>query len=323
MRDLDDVLDGAEKNLDVDPELREQIDFILDHIRQLKVGDLLKRVDSLVALNELISATSGQAQELSKEQQNQQKALIRCCDELIEAFTHVMDDIFKYPVNDIPLRFTKYFITIVNKTCASKEIMKEVTQDKVNKLAEQLLTRLLIENLDKIGQNKEGELILKNLNSSMLRMLENCNHTYIFCVLFTLLKNKKDDASMPKLAGLIIKCLLKLSKIMDKLIDKLDLSKFLVAIHEYLVVIDHDNKSQNDDLGIRIVKTLVNEVVKLRREAIWQSYSVIENHSSPDNHIKRWIQIILKSLPTQANSNMPAPQESQQQSRLEENKPSG
>jgi len=47
-----------------------------------------------------------------------------------------MVDIFKYPVNDIPLRFTKYFITIVNKTCASKEIMKEVTEERVYKLAE-------------------------------------------------------------------------------------------------------------------------------------------------------------------------------------------
>ena len=104
-----------------------------------------------------------------------------------------MVDIFKYPVNDIPLRFTKYFITNVNKTCASKDIMKEVTEDRVYKLAEQLLTRLLIENLDKIGENKEGELILKNLNSSMLRMLENCNLTYIFCVLFRLLREFKDD----------------------------------------------------------------------------------------------------------------------------------
>lgn len=154
-----------------------------------------------------------------------------------------MNDIFSYPVNDIPLRFTKYFITIVNKTCASKEIMREVSEECVFKIAEQLLTRLLIENLDKIGSNKEGELILKNLNSSMLRMLENCNHTYIFTVLFTLLKNYKDDTSMPKLAGLIIKCLLKLSKIMDKLIEKIDLCKFLVAIHEYLAVVDHDNKT--------------------------------------------------------------------------------
>lgn len=133
-------------------------------------------------------------------------------------------------------------------------------------IAEQLLTRLLIENLDKIGQNKEGELILKNLNSAMLRMLENCNHTYIFVVLFSLLTSYKDDKTKPKLAGLIIKCLLKLSKIMDKLIEKIDLSKFLVSIHEYMAAIDHDNKSQNDDLGIRIVKTLVNEVVKLKKD---------------------------------------------------------
>jgi hypothetical protein len=39
-----------------------------------------------------------------------------------------MNDIFNYPVNDIPLRFTKYFITIVNKTCASKAIMREVNE---------------------------------------------------------------------------------------------------------------------------------------------------------------------------------------------------
>jgi len=155
----------------------------------------------------------------------------------------VFKDIFKYPVSEIPLRFTKYFITIVNKTCAQKEIMREISEKSVSELVEQLLTRLLIENLDKIGENKEGELILKNLNSSMLRMLENCKCTYVFAVLFGLLKKYKGDPSLPKLPGLIIKCLLKLSKLMDKLIDKIDLKRFLLSIHEYLLVIDHDNKS--------------------------------------------------------------------------------
>ena len=169
--------------------------------------------------------------------------MIRCCNELIGAFTHVMNDIFSYPVNDIPLRFTKYFITIVNKTCARKDIMREVNEEQVFIIAEKLLTTLLIENLDKVGANKEGQLILTALNSAILRMLENCNHTDIFVVLFTLLKRHKDNPTMPKLAGLIIKCILKLNKIMDKLIDKIDLSKLLVAIHEYLAVIDHDNKS--------------------------------------------------------------------------------
>jgi hypothetical protein len=49
----------------------------------------------------------------------------------------------------------------------------------------------------------------------MLRMLENCNHTYIFTVLFGLMKKYQNDDNFPKLPGLIIKCLLKLSKLMD------------------------------------------------------------------------------------------------------------
>lgn len=47
----------AEQSLHADPALREQIQFILSHIQQLREGDLLKRVDSLVLLNEVISAT--------------------------------------------------------------------------------------------------------------------------------------------------------------------------------------------------------------------------------------------------------------------------
>jgi hypothetical protein len=56
------LLREAENNLDADPALRDQKVFILDHIQQLREGDLLKRVDSLVALNEVISATSSTGQ---------------------------------------------------------------------------------------------------------------------------------------------------------------------------------------------------------------------------------------------------------------------
>jgi hypothetical protein len=57
------------------------------------------------------------------------------------------------------------------------------------------------------------------------------------------------------------------------------MEKILLAIHEYLVVINHDNKTQNDEMGIRIVKTVVNELVKLKREKIWEAYSVIQCHN--------------------------------------------
>jgi hypothetical protein len=63
----------------------------------------------------------------------------------------VLVDIFERPLADIPLRFAKYFVTIVNKTVQLKVIMIEVSEQIIYDLAEQLLTRLLIENLDKLG----------------------------------------------------------------------------------------------------------------------------------------------------------------------------
>lgn len=59
----------------------------------------------------------------------------------------------------------------------------------------------------------------------------------------------------------------------------------LLSIHNYLIVIDHDAKTQNDEMGVRIVKTVTNEIVKLKKEAIWGPYQVIQAHSTPDLHI--------------------------------------
>lgn len=53
------MLKRAQNNLDIDPALRQEQENILNQIQQLVVGDLLKRVDSLVALNEIISAAGG------------------------------------------------------------------------------------------------------------------------------------------------------------------------------------------------------------------------------------------------------------------------
>lgn len=46
-------------------------------------------------------------------------------------------------------------------------------------------------------------------------------------------------------------------------------------------------------MGIRIVKTMVNELVKVKGKQVWDAYKVIEQHESKDKHIIRWIKIIL------------------------------
>lgn len=110
--------------MDVDDTMQGQ-DEILKHIHQLKYGDLSKRVDSLVSLNELISQLDVY-----------RTALIKTGNDLVNAFTHVLQDIFDRTVEEIPLRFAKYFITIVLKACSCKEIMKEVSEDRIFELAE-------------------------------------------------------------------------------------------------------------------------------------------------------------------------------------------
>ncbi len=54
---------------------------------------------------------------------------------------------------------------------------------------------------------------MKSLNTTMLRLLENCNQTRVFSSLLKLMKNYCADPLHPKMAGLIIKCLLKLTKV--------------------------------------------------------------------------------------------------------------
>lgn len=72
------------------------------------------------------------------------------------------------------MRFAKYFVTIVNRVCSSPDVMMAASEKETYELTEQLLMRLLTENLDKLGEVKEGEVILKTLNAAMLRLLENC-----------------------------------------------------------------------------------------------------------------------------------------------------
>ena len=106
-----------------------------------------------------------------------------------------------------------------------------------------------------------------------------------------------------KLPGLIIKCLLKLSKILEKVLQELEIERVLIVIHLYLISINHEKKSSNDEMGIRIVKTLVHEMVKIKKHSILQSYKVVENHEVEDKHLHRWIKIILNTIDSNDGGN--------------------
>lgn len=78
----------------------------------------------------------------------------------------------------------------------------------------------------------------------------------------------------------------------------------LLCIHLYLISIDHEKKSSNDEMGIRIVKTLIHEMVKTREHKILDSYKVVKSHEVEDKHLLRWIKIILNTMDPQGDANI-------------------
>ena len=59
-QNLEKALIEAE-NRDLDPELRAEVENVDKHIEQLRNGDLLRQVDALVELNELIGSFNNKA----------------------------------------------------------------------------------------------------------------------------------------------------------------------------------------------------------------------------------------------------------------------
>ena len=259
------------------------------HIEVLRNGDMSSRVDALVAINDLVLNNLD-----SHKEELQRKA-----NQLSDALTKVILITFDKPIAEIPLRFAKYFLNVVHKVCCTKTIMRELNENSLFALVEQILIRLLIDELETLGEKGEGELMLKTLNGTMLRILEHCRPTRIFVVLIRLLTKYKSGTTLQKMTGLIIRCLLKLTKIMASLIHQIEAEKLLVAMHEYLV---QSKPCSPDDVGSKTLKTILAEVVKLQGAGIWQAYDEVKKHSTPDVLIEKWIKAMISSSAYSVNT---------------------
>ena len=81
MRQLQDEI-GDPKKVNLDPETQKQVDNIVKYISNLKYSsDLNKRVESLIALNDIIAAIN-----------SYEKAIQHTANDLISALSHVLID---------------------------------------------------------------------------------------------------------------------------------------------------------------------------------------------------------------------------------------
>jgi hypothetical protein len=267
----------------------DKTDDLFLFLNNLFSKDQNEKLNAIVNIHELICG---------KFDQNKAK-LISNIDEIITVFRKVGDELFLVKdLKTIPVKFAKYMAIVLCKLTSNKELISNLNYEVLLDLSRQLLKYLLINGLDKIGENQEGNIIFKSINSTMLRILENCDTTSVILALLELIKEFQDKEDK-NLINLAAKCLLKTIQNLKQNIDNIKIDKVLLQIHLLLLTLQKKNQDLNKknhyNLVMNTVRNMVEDFVKIKRDKILEEYSKsVKNHEINDKYILNWIKTALE-----------------------------
>lgn len=259
-------------------------------ISKLYTGDTNDKISSLIDLSEMISNT--------KENND---IIINNIRDIFTALNNLLTSCFDVSSNTMNGDLSRCLLTTYFKLGLKKEIISSLNLpiDIVYNSYEKILSLLLKEN-----NTDDSRKALKSLNCLMLKLMESFNATYSFIALIKLMNNYKNSELNNKICSLSIKCLLKMINIIKDISTTLDFEKIIYAIYEFINEFEKTNtnpselipKNQNEDMCLKVMKSLLNEIIKVTNEKIWTYYnSIMEKNGYQDKFLKRWIQLILRS----------------------------
>ena len=260
---------------------------LFSYLDKLFSKDQTEKLNAIVNIHELVCG---------KYIQNK-ATLISNIDKIITVFKKVSDELFLVKdLKTIPIKFAKYLAIVLCKLASNKELISNLKYEVLLELSRELLRYLLINGLDKIGENQEGNIIFKSINSTMLRVLENCDTTSVILALLELIKEFQDIEDK-NLINLAVKCLLKTTQNLKQNIDNIKIDKILLQIHLVLLSLQKKNQDSNkkNNLVLNSVKNMVEDFVKLKKDKILEDYSKsVKNHEINDKYILNWIKSALQ-----------------------------
>ena len=269
---------------------------LLEIMNNLFSEDESEKMGTIIIIHEILC---------SKYQQNKY-ILIPNIDNIIKIIIQITHELFENIENlnnkIIPLKFAKYLATILFKLTSNKELIFHISYKVLFDLCFEILNYLLINDLDKIGSNQEGNIIFKSLNSAMLRVLENCDTTSVILSLLEIVKQNQNNKESTLLCNLAMKCLFKVTQNINTIINKIQLDKILLQMHLLTYNFDKlsngkETNSQNNIMIIRFIKNLIIDLVKIKKGKILEDYNKsILNNQYKDKYIYNWIMSALETL---------------------------
>ncbi|XP_043808060.1 protein MOR1 isoform X2 [Manihot esculenta] len=234
--------------------------------------------------------------------------LVKDADRLVSCLASKVAKTFDFSLTGASSRSCKYVLNTLMQTFQNKNLANAVKESTLDSLITELLLWLLDE---RVPHMDDGSQLLKALNVLMLKILDNADRTSSFVVLINLLR-PLDPSRWPspassetvairnqKFSDLVVKCLIKLTKVLQSTIYDVDLDRILQSIHIYLQELGMEEirrRAGADDKPLRMVKTVLHELVKLRGAAIKGHLSMVPIDMKPQPIILAYIDLNLETL---------------------------
>lgn len=234
--------------------------------------------------------------------------LVKDADRLVSCLANKVPKTFDFSLTGASSRSCKYVLNTLMQTFQNKRLAHAVKESTLDSLITELLLWLLDE---RVPHMDDGSQLLKALNVLMLKILDNADRTSSFVVLIKLLRplhpsrwpspasNETFAARNQKFSDLVVKCLIKLTKVLQSTIYEVDLDRILQSIHVYLQELGMEEirrRAGADDKPLRMVKTVLHELVKLRGTAIKGHLSMVPIDMEPQPIILAYIDLNLQTL---------------------------
>lgn len=234
--------------------------------------------------------------------------IVKDADRLVSILANKVAKTFDFSLTGASSRSCKYVLNTLMQTFQNKTLAHAVKESTLDDLITELLLWLLD---DRVPRMDDGGQLLKALNVLMLKILDNADRTSSFVVLINLLRpldpsrwpapasNEAITVRNQKFSDLVVKCLIKLTKVLQSTIYDVDLDRILQSIHVYLQELGMEEirrRAGADDKPLRMVKTVLHELVKLRGTAIKGHLSMVPIDMEPQPIILAYIDLNLQTL---------------------------
>ena len=235
------------------------------------------------------------------------KILNQNTDKIISSFTGILTKLFS--LEPIRIKIIKYYILVLCKLCNIKEFISNILIDTQKNLIILVLTNLLRENLNTLGDNGEGMIILKSLNSIITHVIEYCDINKNIEIIIDLEKKFRKDK--PKLAEYSARCLIIVTQNIKNLKNELNYNIIFGKINEILEDFLKEDaelqpKEKTDQTILITLRNLVNEITKVKLENIFDVYNkwIKDSNITNEKHILNWIKESLNRININKNINI-------------------